>query len=805
MYSGSFVLIFLRSLAIFRMRCIILKFDRMEINNNNDTIFDETTESDEEPFRQSIVKLDDGKWRIGSVVVNPNEILGHGSCGTKVYAGVIRDDLQNQKVAVKCIDRQRCHANLIREIKALQTLHHPNIIRLYQVLQVKDSVLLVLERCEETLHSALESWTINLDKPSPFADDKNKTQLLLEIANAVGHLHYKSLVHRDLKPQNILLKHDEMLPSKFLTCGQPILGDMGVSKLLQYDWDSQGRVVIHQGADGPSSIVNPGTLGWQAPETMVSRGSSSYCRKFKVDIFSLGCIFYYVQTGSHPFGDGKVREANVMNGTSDISGLDDRLEAYDLVQQMIDHDPRHRPSIQAVIAHPYFWTSEKKIDFVVSISNFLITCRNSHLKYALEQAAPVVFDQDWMKILDKSLVKWANDKMLKFGSSYDRTSLESLVRFIRNCDSHVAEMPPQVKRGFASGGKCQYFCKKFPKLLMTCFWWVQIYHPNDKDIWAKHLCIEFRQGTCTKRACDKAHPTVADLTHFGDYQDSVLTNAWVMMKEEPPICPRLCTKNAYCNLDSTECPFKHNCRPPPEPLPEPISTAAVRSDSIRSPEPTPFHQDSRTLSSAEGEPAPYHQDSRTLSSAEGSVRSYNYPSSEGSIQSPEPTPYHQDSRTLSSAEGSVRSYNYPSSEGSIQSPEPTPYHQEPRSAEGLVQSGSIRSLAEPTPYHHHPHQTYGSGPNAIQPRPMSQGYRPASTHPMYANPMYKTQMCNFFVRGLCRKGRNCDYIHETNVAPPKPFKKVRCKHEVECRQCPKGQAACGFIHRGERGWYEGPL
>lgn len=117
-----------------------------------------------------------------------------------------------------------------------------------------------------------------------------------------------------------------------------------------------------------------------------------------VDIFSAGCVFYYVLSGgSHPFGDSLYRQANILAGTPSLTHLEeeahgkggqglaekggsragswaglkpslpfaptDKVVARNLVEAMLSPLPQARPSAPQVLAHPFFWSTAKQLQF----------------------------------------------------------------------------------------------------------------------------------------------------------------------------------------------------------------------------------------------------------------------------------------------------------------------------------------------------------------------------------------------------------------------------------------------------------
>lgn len=91
-----------------------------------------------------------------------------------------------------------------------------------------------------------------------------------------------------------------------------------------------------------------------------------------VDIFSLGCVYYYViSNGQHPFGDVVKRQLNILSYEYDLKMFTnaDALDsggvlADELIRDMISKDPSRRPTAKALLTHPFFWNAEKILSFL---------------------------------------------------------------------------------------------------------------------------------------------------------------------------------------------------------------------------------------------------------------------------------------------------------------------------------------------------------------------------------------------------------------------------------------------------------
>ena len=69
-------------------------------------------------------------------------------------------------------------------------------------------------------------------------------------------------------------------------------------------------------------------------------------------------IYYILSGGHHPFGKGARCEGNILDGFYNLDQIQD-VVAKDLIEQMINEDPKKRPNVEACLAHPFFWLNER--------------------------------------------------------------------------------------------------------------------------------------------------------------------------------------------------------------------------------------------------------------------------------------------------------------------------------------------------------------------------------------------------------------------------------------------------------------
>lgn len=389
-------------------------------------------EQDDEDEESSMVM-------VGKISFCPKDVLGHGAEGTIVYRGMF----DNRHVAVKRI-LPECFSFADREVQLLrESDEHPNVIRYFCTERDRQFQYIAIELCAATLQEYVEQKDFAHLGLEPIT-------LLQQTTSGLAHLHSLNIVHRDLKPHNILLS----MPNAHGRI-KAMISDFGLCKKLAVGRHSFSR---------RSGV--PGTEGWIAPEML-----SEDCKEnptYTVDIFSAGCVFYYVVSeGSHPFGKSLQRQANILLGAYSLDCLHpekhEDVIARELIEKMISMDPQKRPSAKHVLKHPFFWSLEKQLQFFQDVSDRIEKeSLDGPIVQQLERGGRAVVRMDWRENITVPL----QTDLRKF-RTYKGGSVRDLLRAMRNKKHHYRELPVDVQEtlGTLPDGFVRYFTSRFPHLL----------------------------------------------------------------------------------------------------------------------------------------------------------------------------------------------------------------------------------------------------------------------------------------------------------------------------------------------------
>ena len=260
--------------------------------------------------------------------------------------------------ACKVIDKRGLNVDLVKfhdEVAVLRSLHHPHIVRLYDVYETPTHVYLVTQMCEGG-----ELFDRILARGAHTHTEAEAAVLLAQLLDALVYLHARGIVHRDLKPENLLFLRAAPPPSP--GPGAQWGGSL-FDHLLVSDFGFAANTLTKPRALRASSKL--GSLGYSAPEVFSGESYTEAC-----DVWSVGVILYILLAGVPPFVEERedmqdpfwlyVNEMTERPGRplqlegKRWEGRSDEVKA--LLKGMLEVDPAQRLRAADAMDHP--WVKE---------------------------------------------------------------------------------------------------------------------------------------------------------------------------------------------------------------------------------------------------------------------------------------------------------------------------------------------------------------------------------------------------------------------------------------------------------------
>ncbi len=254
------------------------------------------------------------------------ELIGKGGMG-RVYKAVHR--MMQRTVALKVIDRQltanrQAVERFEREVQAAASLSHPNIVTAYDAEKAGDIHFLAMEYAEGVDLSKV----VRQRGPISVAD---ACDYIAQAATGLQHAHQQGLVHRDIKPHNLIL-----------TSGNTVkILDFGLASLTEGAIDAQQGFPDRADLTAAGAIM--GTPDYISPEQAVDARSVD----IRSDIYSLGATFHFLLAGRPSFDEGTVLEKLSRHAQADAPRIDSirtdvPTKVADIIARMMAKDPSQR-------------------------------------------------------------------------------------------------------------------------------------------------------------------------------------------------------------------------------------------------------------------------------------------------------------------------------------------------------------------------------------------------------------------------------------------------------------------------------
>lgn len=251
------------------------------------------------------------------------KLIGKGAFG-KVTLGLHK--LTGKHVAIKTFEKSYMKDDFSRkkvfqEVYILKKIHHSNIIRLLEVFESSKHFFIVMEYAGagDLLHYVKKKRRL----------PENEARFIFkQVLYGLGHCHCRSVLHRDIKLDNVLLDNEKGIK----------LCDFGVSKIIK-----KHQFIREQ----------CGTPAYIAPEIIADEGYEG----FFADLWSLGVVLYAMLCGTVPFKAPNMKELHVLIKKGDYKfPVEISEESKDLIRKLLVLNPPDRMSIPEILAHP--WVKE---------------------------------------------------------------------------------------------------------------------------------------------------------------------------------------------------------------------------------------------------------------------------------------------------------------------------------------------------------------------------------------------------------------------------------------------------------------
>lgn len=355
-----------------------------------------------------------------------------------MYPGTRRRDTATEHIAVKvCVDTTR-QRSIQQEIDILKELrNHPNIVMLHTTFLDKGQVHMCFERCDEDLEDYVRAT------PPPMDEEKIGVAGR-QISLAVEYLHAQDIMHRDLKPRNILLKasNDPAVKPLDRICK---ISDFGMAR---YGMDNGKQEIKSSSSSSMPAAMGVDQTWCGSPLFMSPEMLYRMSYDMSVDIYAIGVILYYMKCKCTPMRGKTVEELRrKLPLCKLIWPLNTSKHLMDVCASAMNQDPSKRP--RRLSTHPFFQLCRKEEQQEEDWSEEYVVVENSGndlsnktmLQHTLLSMAKVLSEDD------RNAIEWAKKGMCGGAVPPDSPSHPQRVKRLLQPERYTACANAAISRG----------------------------------------------------------------------------------------------------------------------------------------------------------------------------------------------------------------------------------------------------------------------------------------------------------------------------------------------------------------------
>lgn len=259
------------------------------------------------------------------------KIIKYKAAGGMQEVYIAYDNILKKRVALKTPKNQHAEKRFKRSAVLSARVNHPNVAKILDYFELDDRAVII----EELING--RSLDIELEDNYYYFDPHLLAQFGHHTSKGVAASHHAGVVHRDIKPGNIMIESSKGLFSFKIT-------DFGIAILAEGELEEAHK--DEKSITGSKTMM--GAIPYMAPE-MIESPKNAGCPS---DIWAIGAILYKLMTSNHPFGVGlaaipRIHEAKLPKKPdsfqlSQFISLNDEL--WDIISKCLQKDPAMRPS-----------------------------------------------------------------------------------------------------------------------------------------------------------------------------------------------------------------------------------------------------------------------------------------------------------------------------------------------------------------------------------------------------------------------------------------------------------------------------